>query len=155
MGAEGYRILLAIDLKPGTDHLLVEAERFALAMSATVDILHVAQSDPEFVGYIKGSIGEATPIDVEREFKSDMLRDEHRRVHSFATALRKKGVRVDQVVNVQGRLPAALFEHVKKFGCDLLVLGAHQHGAVYRFWYGDIATDAVMQMPCSLLLVQV
>jgi hypothetical protein len=48
-----YRILVAIDLKPGTERLLAEAQRYAKALDAIVDIIHVADPDPDFVGYIK------------------------------------------------------------------------------------------------------
>jgi len=148
-----YRILLAIDLKVGTDRLAEEAQRFASALDAIVDILHVAAPDPDFVGYIKGSVGEQTPIDVERDFKAKELRDEHRQAQAIAETLRQKGVKVDRTLTLQGELPTALFEHVRKLGSDLLIVGAHHHSALARLWYGDVAVEAVKLAPCALLVV--
>ena len=63
-----YRILVAIDLKTGTECLLAEAQRYGQAFNATVDILHVAEPDPVFIGYIKASDSEEQDlIDSERE----------------------------------------------------------------------------------------
>lgn len=48
-----YRILVAIDLKTGSDRLLAEAQRYGWALNAIIDIIHVAAPHPDFVGYIK------------------------------------------------------------------------------------------------------
>ena len=56
---------------------------------------------------------------------------------------------------VQGTLPTALFEQVNRFKSDLLILGSHHHGALYRLWFGDTVIDAVKQAPCTLLVVPV
>ena len=48
-----FRIVVAIDLKSGTNRLMTETQRYALALNAVVDIIHVAPPDPDFVGYMK------------------------------------------------------------------------------------------------------
>jgi hypothetical protein len=47
-----FRILVAVDFS-GMDRVLVEVERQARAHDALITLLHVAQPDPEFVGYLK------------------------------------------------------------------------------------------------------
>ena len=39
------RILVAIDLKAGTERLLAEAQRYGQALNAIIDIIHVAEPD--------------------------------------------------------------------------------------------------------------
>ena len=146
-----YRILLAIDLKDGTDRLLKEAERHAKAHNATVDILHVAPLDPAFIGYIKG--GEQ--IDSEREHHAKVLRAEHQQTEKIANELRASGVRVDRALMVQSGILDAILEHVQKIGTDLLILGSHHHGALFRAFYGDIAIEAAKKPPCALLIIPV
>src|SRR5271166_2106177 len=51
--SDTFRIVVAVDLKAGTDRLLAEAQRYGRALNAVVDIIHVAAPDPDFVGYIK------------------------------------------------------------------------------------------------------
>ena len=151
-----YRILVAIDLKTGTDRLLAEVRRFGQALNAIVDVIHVAEPDPDFVGYIKsGRPEEQGTIDSEREPHAKVLRAEHRQTQAFGATLRASGVRVDQTLSVQGPILATLLEEVGKLGADLLILGAHQHGALHRLWYGDTVTDAAKRVRCALLVVPV
>ena len=63
-----YRILVAVDLKTGTDILLAEAERYSKALNAIVDIIHVAPPDPDFASYIKSN-------HPEKKTQEDMIRD--------------------------------------------------------------------------------
>jgi len=149
-----YRILVAIDLKIGSDRLLAEAQRYARAFDAIVDVIHVAALDPDFVGYIKSTDPEVQEqIDSEREPHAKALRTEHQKTQAFGATLRANGVRVDQSLTAQGPILETIFAHVSKLGSDLLILGSHHHNALYRLWYGDTATDAVKQAPCALLVV--
>jgi nucleotide-binding universal stress UspA family protein len=149
-----YRILVAIDLKAGTNRLLVEAQRYGHALNAIVDIIHVAPPDPDFVGYIKSHRPEEqNQIDSEREPHAKALRAEHHKTQAIAAMLRANGVRVDQTLTVQGPILETILAHVSKFDSDLLMLGSHHHGALYRLWYGDTAADAAKQAPCALLVV--
>ena len=153
-----YRILIALDLKIGTDRLLAEAQRYGRALNATVDIIHVAAPDPTLVGYIKSP----TP-DPEHESQDEMIRDshakalrsEHQQTQAVAATLRSNGVRVDQALTVQGPTLETILAHVRRLNSDLLMLGSHHHNALYRLWYGDTAAEAVKQGPCALLVVPV
>jgi nucleotide-binding universal stress UspA family protein len=145
-----FRILLAIDLHSGTDSLVAEAQRYAQALAAIVDIIHIVPPDP-FVGYIKQFPVES--VDSTRELHARDLRAEHQQVQAVGARLRQSGVDVDRSLTIQGPLPTALFDQVNKFDSSLLILGSHHHRALYRLWYGDIAVDAVKQAPCTLLVV--
>jgi hypothetical protein len=62
-----FRILLAVDLKDGTDRLVAETERYGRSLRAIVDIIHVAEPDPDFVGYLMTEqIGEFSQEDMIR-----------------------------------------------------------------------------------------
>lgn len=145
-----YRILVAIDLKTGTDHLLAEAQRYGRALNAVVDIIHVAAPDPYFVGYIKKE-----QLDAEREPNAKALRAEHQETQAFGAKLRANGVRVGQALTVQGSILATILKEAEKLRADLLVIGSHHHGALYHLWYGETAADAAKQAPCALLIVPI
>lgn len=154
--ANDYRILVAIDLKTGTDHLLAEAQRYGRAFDAIVDIIHVASPDPEFIGYIKSDDPqEQDQIDSEREPRAKALRNEHQQTQALATTLRTNGVRVDQALTVQGATITMVIEEARRLNSNLIILGSHQHGALYRLWRGDTATEAVKLAPCPLLVVPI
>ena len=180
--SNAFRILVAIDLKPGTDRLLSEAQRYAKALDAIVNIVHIADPDPDFVGYTKGAqevtdyedpdpdfvsyvkdeqetkTGAHEVTDYNHTFRGDRakeLRLEHQQVHALAEKMRAGGIRVDQALTVQGPTLEKLLKEASKLDADLLILGSHQHGTLYRLWYGDIATDATKQAPCALLVVPI
>ncbi len=149
-----FRILVAIDLKTGMDRLLAEAERYAQALNAIVDIIHVTAPNPDFVGYIKSRLPEEPQSQIDkRESIAQHLRLEHQQTQAFGATLRAKGVRVDQTLTVQGPTLATILAHVRKLDSDLLMLGSHHHGALYRLWYGDTTTDAAKTASCALLVV--
>ena len=157
-----YRILLAIDLKPGTDRLLMEAQRYAKALNAIVDIIHVADPDPDFVPYVKSTPEARTGLDAAtnydqtlRDDRAKEFRSEHQRAQAVADQLRADGIQVGRALMVQGPALETILDDARKSGADLLILGSHQHSALYRLWYGDIAVDATKQAPCALLVVPV
>jgi len=155
--AGDYRILVAIDLKTGTDRLLAEAQRYGQAFNATVDIIHIVEPDPAFVGYIKAANPEEQDevVDSARQPHAEALRAEHRQTQTYGAVLRDNGVRVGRTLTVQGPTLARILEEAHKLDSDLLILGSHHHSALYRFWYGDTATATAAQPPCALLLIPI
>ena len=177
--SNAFRMLVAIDLKPGTDRLLAEAQRYAKALDAIVNIVHIADPvsdfvrdtkevtnygdpDPDFVSYVKGEQqtkpGAHELTDYKhtlRDDRAEEFRLEHQQVHALAEKMRASGIRVDQTLTVQGPTLEKLLKEASKLGTDLLILGSHRHGALYRLLYGDIAVDATKQAPCALLVVPV
>jgi nucleotide-binding universal stress UspA family protein len=151
--SDDFRLLVAVDFS-GMDRALVEVERQARAHDALITLLHVAQPDPEFIGYLKSS-GQAVQMqtDVKRIPKAEALRTEHQQIHAIAETLRKKGLRVDDAITVQGPVLASILEMSHKLSADMLIMGSHQHGALYRLMHGDTAAEAVSQAPCPVLVV--
>src|SRR5271166_1190311 len=162
--SDTFRIVVAIDLKAGTDRLLAEAQRYSRALNAVVDIIHVAAPDPDFVGYIKSpdpanktqeKTQEKTQDNLIRDSEAKTLRTEHAQTQALSERLRANGVRIDRALTVQGPTLATILDETRKLGADLLILGSHHHGAMHRLWFGDIAVDAAKQAPCSLLVVPI
>jgi len=96
--------------------------------------------------------------DYDHTFRGDRAKEfrlEHQQVHALAEKMRASGIRVEQALTVQGPTLEKLLKEASKLDTDLLILGSHQHGALYRLWYGDIAIDATKQAPCALLVVPI
>ena len=83
------------------------------------------------------------------------MSSEHRQTQAFEATLRDNGVRVGQALTFQGPTLDTILDEVRKLGADLLILGSHRHGALYRFWYGDTASSIAHDPPCALLVVPV
>jgi nucleotide-binding universal stress UspA family protein len=106
----------------------------------SVYIIHVTDPDP-FVGYIKASDpADQNLFDAQRQPRAKELRTEHQQTQAIGAALRAKGVRVDQALTVQGPVLATVVEQAGKLDIDLLIMGSHHYGALYRLWHGDVAT---------------
>jgi nucleotide-binding universal stress UspA family protein len=151
--SDGFRILVAVDFGE-MDRVLVEVERQARAHDAIITLIHVAQPDPEFIGYLK-SDGQAAQMqtDVKREPKAGELRTEHIKTHAIGEVLRGKRLRVDDAITVQGSVLESILEMSHKLGADMLIMGSHHHGALYRLMHGDTAAEAVAQARCPVLVV--
>lgn len=155
-GARHERILLCIDLKPGTDRLLPQVIRYARALNAVVDIVHVAEPDPEMIGYIKADEpSEQETVDSERTAQAHRLRAEHRETQRVEAELRSRGVAVERALTMQGPALETILRQAERLNTSILMLGSHQHGPLYRLWYGDLAKEAVGRAPCALLVVPV
>jgi nucleotide-binding universal stress UspA family protein len=151
-----FRILLALDLKRRTDRLVAEAERYGKALDAIVHLVHVAEPNPDFVGYLKTEqIDEFSQEDMIRSEKAHEFRSAHDLTQKIGASLKANGVRVGQALTVQGPVLTIILDHARKLEADLLILGAHQHNALYRLWYGDTAIDATKRAPCALLIIPV
>ena len=116
-----------------------------------VDIIHVAPPDPDFVGYIKGDRFE----EKKREDVATAFRSAHRATQAIKATLQAANILTGEALLVQGPMLEKIVEHVRLLNTNLLMLGSHHHGALYRFWYGDTAADAARRARCAVLVVPV
>jgi nucleotide-binding universal stress UspA family protein len=107
--------------------------------------MHVAAPDPAFVGWDPGP-------DVVRHQRATDLRDEHRQVQEFAEKLRARGIDT-QALLIQGSTVETILERAEKLDADLIVLGSHGHGALYRALLGSISEGVVRKSACPVLIV--
>jgi nucleotide-binding universal stress UspA family protein len=147
--SSNFRILVAVDLKSGTDRLLQEVERYGGALNAIIDIIHVAEPDPDFVGYIKSDSLQRQI----RDEKAQGFRLDHHETQAIGSKLQASGMRVGQTLTVQGPVLETILDHASRLNANLLMLGSHHHSTLYRIWYGDLAIDATRNAPCAVLVV--
>ncbi|MDH3548902.1 MAG: universal stress protein, partial [Gammaproteobacteria bacterium] len=80
------KILVAVDLSEATPRVLQVTERVARQSSGEVRLLHVAEAEPDFIGY------DAAGPDVVRDQVAKEFRDEHRSIQAYAEQLREAGL---------------------------------------------------------------
>ncbi len=139
------RIIAAVDFSSISDAVIEHAAAMAAAFRAELVLLHVAAPDPDFVGF------DAGPPSV-RELRAHELRDEHRGLQEAATRLRARGLAAEAQL-IQGPTVETLVERAEQQGADLLVIGSHGHGAVYRALVGSISEGVLRRAPCPLLVI--
>jgi nucleotide-binding universal stress UspA family protein len=138
-------ILVPIDFSEVTERVVDTATSLAQAFSSKLCLLHVAAPDPAFVGWDPGP-------DVVRHQRATDLRDEHRRAQDLAEELRGRGLEA-QALLVQGPTVETILERAAKLEADLIVLGSHGHGALYRALLGSISEGVVRKATCPVLIV--
>ena len=139
------RIIAAVDFSSVSDEVVRHAANLAEAFSAELVLLHVAAPDPDFVGY------DAGPRSV-REMRAQDLRDEHRGLQETAKQLRGRGLDAEALL-IQGPTVDTIAERAEHLGADLVVLGSHGHGAVYRALMGSVSEGVLRRAPCPILVV--
>jgi nucleotide-binding universal stress UspA family protein len=138
-------ILVPIDFSGVTDRVVAQASAMATAFSGAVCLLHVAAPDPAFVGWEPGP-------DVVRHQRATSLREEHRKLQDLAESLRQRGIEA-QALLVQGPTVETILERAAKSEADLIVMGSHGHGALYRALLGSISEGVIRSATCPVLII--
>jgi nucleotide-binding universal stress UspA family protein len=141
------KILVALDLSRATERVVQVAEHIAGQMSATVKLLHVAEAEPDFVGYDAGP-------EVVRDQVAKELREEHRAVQIQSEKLRDAGIDASASI-LRGPILATVLSESDKFGADLLIVGSHGFGAVYDLLVGSISRGLIKESSIPVLVVPV
>jgi nucleotide-binding universal stress UspA family protein len=138
-------ILVAVDLSPASGKVVVAAGRVAKLTGAVVYLLHVAQPEPDFVGY--GAGPETVRTEVAREFHR-----EHREVQALAETLRGDGVEATALL-IQGPTVETTLKEADRLDAKLIVIGSHGHGAVYDVLIGSYSAGIIRRSKLPVLVV--
>lgn len=140
-------ILVALDLS-GSDERLVEvAVPIAKALGARLSLLHVAAPEPDFVGF------EVGPQYV-RDLRADTLRSEHRHIQTLAATAQAQGVETLGRL-VQGPTVSTLLAEASELPADIIVMGSHGHGALYKAFVGSACDDVLRSGRFPVLVVPI
>lgn len=138
-------ILVAVDFSDVSADLLETARSFAQAFGSRIYLLHVADPNPDFVGF------EAGPESVRHQEAAE-LRHEHRELQELADRLRSGGTEVTALV-IQGPTVEKIIEEIDKLGAELVIMGAHHHSAWQRFFVGSTSDGVLKAERCPVLIV--
>jgi len=141
------KILVAVDLSAATARVVQVAERIARPMSGEVRVLHVAEAEPDYVGYDAGP--EVVRDQVAREY-----RDEHRAVQSHAESLRKAGIQATALL-IKGPIIETVLNEAERLEADLLIVGSHGFGALYDLLVGSSSRGILKSSTIPVLVVPV
>ncbi|MEW8228603.1 MAG: universal stress protein, partial [Candidatus Thiodiazotropha endolucinida] len=129
------KILVAVDLSESTVKILEKAEELAIALSAKLWLLHVAEPEPDFVGY------EAGPQSV-RDTLSQKFHDQHRQIQEIAQRMRENGIDATALL-VQGSTVETILREASRLDVEMVVIGSHGRGAMYHLLMGSV-TEGVL-----------
>ena len=138
-------ILALVDLSPISTRIVDEAASLARGTGAHLWILHIAAPDPDFVGFGAG------PQYI-RDSRAKQLRQEHQLLQDMRDAERAKGTNVEALL-VQGMTVETLFDEAKRLAADLLVLGSHGRGGLYKALTGSVSEQVIKRTRIPVMLI--
>ena len=139
------KLLVAIDFSEITNLILEKVEEIAKKTAAKVWLLHVAQPDPDFIGYDVGP-------DSERKFMATKFRDQHIKIQGISNVLKEKGIDITPLL-IQGPTIETIIKEAKKLKVDMIVAGSHGHGTVFHILVGSISKGLLHKSPIPLLII--
>lgn len=137
--------LVPIDLSAVTPTILEKAAELAAPVGAKIWLLHVAAPDPDFVGFKVG------PSYI-REHRADILRQEHKDLQAIAQQMDEKGITVEALM-VQGPTTGTIMEMADKLDADLILMGSHGKGALFRAFVGSVSEQVLRESKIPVLIV--
>jgi len=137
-------ILVALDFSNVTDPLIETACKLAQAFDSDVHLIHVANPEPEFVGYDPGP--EMVRMNVAHEF-----REEHRQIQELEKRF-PNPERVNALL-IQGMTVEKILQEQERLSTDLIIMGSHGHNAIYRLLVGSVTEGVMRKAACPVLVV--
>lgn len=138
-------ILACVDLSESTEKIVKRAVEIAEAVSAKLWFLHIAEPEPDFIGY------EVGPQSV-RDSLSIKFHEQHRMLQEIADRVRQGGVDATALL-VQGSTVETILAKAGKLGADMIVVGTHGRGAMYQLLVGSVSEGLLHNAECPLLIV--
>ena len=87
-----------------------------------------------------------------RDSRAKQLRQEHQLLQDMRDAERAKGTNVEALL-VQGMTVETLFDEAKRLAADLLVLGSHGRGGLYKALTGSVSEQVIKRTRIPVMLI--
>jgi len=139
------KIIVAVDLSDVATVALNHTVSFALAFKSHVRILHVEVPVPAYIG--NEIVQPVLPTDNEEEL--ERIRKD---LSAMVDHLRQRGIEADFEL-VKGPIVESIIEKAANYNADLIILGAHNHGFLYRAFIGSVCSGVVKHSPCPVLII--
>lgn len=138
-------LLVALDTTDPESQVVVTAKRLAAALQSKLWLLHVAEPEPDFVGYDVG------PQSV-RDGMAKHFHTEHRLIQSLADKLRGEGVDASALL-VQGSFAETILAQASKLNAAYIVVGAHKKGIFRHLLFGSTSDAIIHQSSVPVIVV--
>jgi nucleotide-binding universal stress UspA family protein len=138
-------IVVALDFSEVSERQLGIVARLAKESDSKVYLLHVAEPEPDFVGYQTGP-------EVVRDQVAEEYHREHRQLQAFGDSLRAQGVDATALL-VQGSIVETVLGEAEALEAGLIVVGSHGHGAAYDLLVGSVSAGIIRKSDVPVVVV--
>jgi universal stress protein A len=137
------RILVAVDLNPDTDLILIKrAQEFAKNSGGTVFLVHAIEP--------LNSYGNAYAYPMMDNVELE-ISDEHRT--QLIAEAKSLGIPTDNLFLAFGFPDKVVTEQAKELNADLIIVGSHSRHGLALLFSSNIADNITKHAPCDLLAV--
>jgi nucleotide-binding universal stress UspA family protein len=137
------KILAAVDLSDGADHVLTAAETVAGAFDATIHVLHVREP------FSYPTTGGDLPLPGRKEVATDLIDAALSRIAERLTAA---GL-VPVTSSASGPAASTIMEHADQIAADLIIVGTRGRGGAAHALLGSVAERVVQKAGRPVLVV--
>jgi len=151
------KLLVCVDLAQSMPHLLDYSKQLAKALSASLCLLHVTDSQEEMMGY--GGVFGEFPVYIDpkelRQEIANRFRHEHQQLLECSQALKADGIDcIGLLVNATAIVPTIIRE-AEKHGADMIIVGSEHKGLLMRIVEGSVSKTLISQAEIPVLVVPV
>ena len=139
------KILVAVDCSESTQKVVTQAEQMAKGLSAKLWLIHVAQPEPDFVGYDTG------PQSV-RDYVAERFHAEHSQIQEIAEQLRNEAIETTALL-IQGSTVETIIKEAKKLEIDMIIMGSHGRNPISELFLGSVSKGVISQSNYPILIV--
>ena len=139
------KVLAALDLDRTTPDVLREARLWTRRLGAELFLIHVADPDPDFIGY--GAGPESVRLAVAHKFTRA-----HGQIEEAARELRKEGLDVTALL-VQGATAESILREANRLSADVILMGTRARGAMRELIVGSVSKAVIRESTRPILLV--
>lgn len=139
------KILVAVDLSDMATVAVDYAASFATAFKSHIHILHVEAPATSYIG------NEIVPpvLPVENEEENERIR---RDLSAMAEYLHQRGLKADYEL-AKGLVIETIIEKANDYQADLIIMGAHNHGFIYRAFIGSVSSGVLKHSNCPVMII--
>ncbi len=141
-------ILVPIDYSDVTDAILDEARQLAMALDATLHLVHAATIGPVVYSAYQAQMGSAYP----RKTKAEMLEAAADHLAGVAETLSRDVPGITASL-LEGHAGPAIMEEVRRVMPMMIVLGSHGHGALHHLLAGSVCEYVMQHAACPITIV--
>jgi len=140
-------IMVAVDFNDSIGELMIYADSIAQKYHAKLWVLHVADPEPDFVGYEPG------PQYI-RDLQAEEFREEHRSLQQICESFISEDVERDALL-IQGSTVTTVLEEAKKLEIDLLLAGTHKHSFLYNLLNENVSMELLKKAEIPMLTIPI
>ncbi len=139
------KLLVALDLTDNSERIIKKSVEVAKKLSAEIILFHVADPEPEFLGFEYGP-------ESSRKHLSDKIHRERNKLEKFAARFKNEDINITPI-SAQGPTAQTIVDEAKKLGCEMIVMGSHGRGPVYHLVVGSVSAGVLCTTEVPVIII--